>query len=76
VKKQEHYRHNLLRISFTKLPSDTKLSQSVSLRNVSDGVTKFVPRADFERCEISSSHGGEYDVQSCLLSCLLGCTAV
>jgi hypothetical protein len=23
-------------------------------------------------CEISSSHGGEYDVQSCLL----GCTAV
>jgi hypothetical protein len=24
------------------------------------------------RCEISSSHGGEYDVQSCLL----GCTAV
>jgi hypothetical protein len=24
------------------------------------------------KCEISSSHGGEYDVQSCLL----GCTAV
>jgi hypothetical protein len=26
----------------------------------------------WEVCEISSSHGGEYDVQSCLL----GCTAV
>jgi hypothetical protein len=26
----------------------------------------------FKTCEISSSHGGEYDVQSCLL----GCTAV
>jgi len=27
---------------------------------------------EVEVCEISSSHGGEYDVQSCLL----GCTAV
>jgi hypothetical protein len=26
----------------------------------------------FHLCEISSSHGGEYDVQNCLL----GCTAV
>jgi hypothetical protein len=26
----------------------------------------------FKVCEISSSHGGEYDVQSCLL----GCTAM
>jgi hypothetical protein len=28
--------------------------------------------SDLYICEISSSHGGEYDVQSCLL----GCTAV
>jgi hypothetical protein len=43
--------------------------------------TLFVGRIDYyinlsvkltPRCEISSSHGGEYDVQSCLL----GCTAV
>jgi hypothetical protein len=26
-------------------------------------------------CEISSSHGGEYDVQSCLLGCTAGMSA-
>jgi hypothetical protein len=34
---------------------------------------KWSRKIDLNRaCEISSSHGGEYDVQSCLL----GCTAV
>jgi hypothetical protein len=32
----------------------------------------FMLKKHFLTCEISSSHGGEYDVQNCLL----GCTAV
>jgi hypothetical protein len=34
--------------------------------------TKYIHGSAVLCCEISSSHGGEYDVQSCLL----GCTAV
>jgi hypothetical protein len=36
-----------------------------------EGILKVSIKCSFF-CEISSSHGGEYDVQSCLL----GCTAV
>jgi hypothetical protein len=51
-------------------------SKSYSLKEVLNRtiihqlVTKFLDKGNV--CEISSFHGGEYDVQSCLL----GCTAV
>jgi hypothetical protein len=35
-------------------------------------VDRLISRRSIKLCEISSSHGGEYDVQNCLL----GCTAV
>jgi hypothetical protein len=35
-------------------------------------IMNFLNINELKDCEISSSHGGEYDVQSCLL----GCTAV
>jgi hypothetical protein len=38
----------------------------------SDEPASSVKRKEINTCEISSSHGGEYDVQSCLL----GCTAM
>jgi hypothetical protein len=50
---------------------ECKIRNNQELRNMY-GQQDIIAEIKSKICEISSSHGGEYDVQNCLL----GCTAV
>jgi hypothetical protein len=55
------------------ITDETFLIQGVSkIQDMNSGMSSSHVDNQNSLCEISSSHGGEYDVQSCLL----GCTAV
>jgi hypothetical protein len=57
-----NFRHNK-----TEQLSNEATWKTLKANNLNDNVSEYR-----DTCEISSSHGGEYDVQNCLL----GCTAV